>query len=100
MASSFRCGEYNNRHARSGLRLMRQDQRPFFLLAVQQAEGHYNIKAAQPQFFYWMQDPVAEMNSYQNDGYKMAMISTFFFFLLNSIIVISFSGFFSRLSKA
>merc|ERR1719171_1096331 len=29
VSSDFRCGEFNNPHARSGLRLMRDDQRPF-----------------------------------------------------------------------
>merc|ERR1719502_2180472 len=35
--SDFRCGEYTNPHSKSGLRLMKDDQRPFYRLAVQQS---------------------------------------------------------------
>lgn len=34
VSSDFRCGEFNNQHARSGLRLMRDDQRPFYRQAL------------------------------------------------------------------
>merc|ERR1719240_914960 len=34
--TKFKCGEYNNPSAQSGLRLMKDSQRPFFRLAVQQ----------------------------------------------------------------
>ncbi len=44
VSSDFRCGEWNNPHARSGLRLMRDDQRPFFRLAVQQAAAAHKLK--------------------------------------------------------
>jgi len=75
--SDFRCGEYNNPHAKSGLRLMKDDQRPFYRLAVQQAESAYQIKAEHPLFFVWMQDPIAQVNRYRDDGFKYYLLGIF-----------------------
>jgi len=73
-ANDFHCGEYSNPNARGGLRLMRADQRAFYRLAVQQAEAMYNIKARHPLFFYWMQDPLAELETYRNDAEKYFLL--------------------------
>jgi len=97
-AADFRCGEFDNPKARSGLRLMRDDQRPFFRLAVQQAEAAYNITATHPLFFYWMQDPVAEMMSYRSDGFKYGLLAMLTHFAFNLLCVASAVYAFSKLS--
>jgi len=99
VSSDFRCGEFNNPHARSGLRLMRDDQRPFFRLAVQQAEAAYNIKATHPLFFYWMQDPVAEMNAYRDDGFKYYLLGIFTHFAFNLFCVVVFTVLGSKIGR-
>lgn len=96
--ADFRCGEYDNPKARSGLRLMREDQRPFFRLAVQQAEAAYNIKATHPLFFYWMQDPVAEVMKYRSDGFKYAFIAIATHFAFNLLCVAGAAFAFSKIS--
>lgn len=59
----FRCFDTGNSSARSGLRLLRDDLRPFFKLAVEEWSSTYNMPVKHPLFFYWMNDPLAEINS-------------------------------------
>jgi len=87
--TDYRCGEFNNPHARSAFRLMNDDQRPFFRLAVQQAESAYNLKATHPIFLHWMQDPVDSVNAYRDDGNKYFLMGVFSHFLLNAFCVAS-----------
>lgn len=68
--ADFHCGEFDNPQARSGLRLMRADQRGFYRLAVQQAEATYGIEAKHPLFFYWMQNAQAELEAYRGDAVR------------------------------
>jgi len=86
---NFACGEFNNPHASSGLRVMRKDQSTFYRLAVKQAEAAYGIKAKHPVFLYWMQDPLLEIAAYMDEGMKFYIfgVFTFFAFLLFLILV-------------
>lgn len=67
----FSCGDAHDFQARAGLRLMRDAERPFYRLAVQQAEQEYGLKAAHPLFFTWLRDPNAFVDSYQETGYYL-----------------------------
>jgi hypothetical protein len=66
----FKCGEYSNPSASWGLRLMDDSKRDMFRLAVKQAEAAFNLKAPHPVFMYWLTDPMAEVNAYQDDGFR------------------------------
>lgn len=65
----FRCYDAKNRFARSGLRLLRNDLRPFFKLAVEKWSSKYSMPVKHPLFFYWMFDPLAEIDIYEYEGH-------------------------------
>lgn len=67
--ADFQCGEFNNPRAHMGLRLLRDDQREYYRLAVQQAQAAFKITASHPLFFFWVENTVTELGAYQKDGY-------------------------------
>jgi len=91
--ADFHCGDFDNPNTRSGLRLMRADQRGFYRLAVQQAEATYGIEAKYPLFFYWMQNARSELESYKGDAVRYFLLglgSTFscqLLFLMGAVLV-------------
>jgi len=80
----FTCGQAANPRARSGMRMIREDFRPYYLLAVQEwtarmcpTSGEDNtaaglakaaplicLPARHPLFFTWVEDPVEEVNNF------------------------------------
>lgn len=74
LAADFRCGDYNNTRVKSGLRQTADSWRPFFRLAVLQAEGIHKVSSRHPLFFHWVEDPVKELNSWKESGYRRFII--------------------------
>jgi hypothetical protein len=74
---------------------MRDDQRAFYQLAVQQAESKYNIRANHPLFFHWTQDPDQDTENFKEDGLKYYLVGICghfalqLFFALCAIIYLS-----------
>jgi len=66
--ATFTCGDVENPIVHAGLRAMRDEQRPFFRLAVNQAGAEYNISAPHPLFFYWMGNPSVEVVGYRDQA--------------------------------
>lgn len=87
VSSDFRCGDWSNPNAHSGLRDVMDDERPFYRLAVQQAEAAYGIKATHPIFFHWTQDPIADTAVYRDTGLHYFLIGIFGHFAFNLLCV-------------
>lgn len=94
-APDFSCGEYLNANAHSGLRLLKEEQRPFFRLAVKEAEVKHNIQANHPIFFYWMQDPLVEITSYKDTATGYLVLGVMVFFAVQLVAVLLAAATFS-----
>jgi len=81
-ASDFRCGAYNNPLARAGIRMLDDADRPFYRLAVEQAQSLYGIVSQHPVFVEWAQDPVQTVDGWNKRGFAkfgMAVVFSFIF---------------------
>eukprot|EP00929_Paragymnodinium_shiwhaense_P008116 TRINITY_DN112051_c0_g1_i1.p1 TRINITY_DN112051_c0_g1~~TRINITY_DN112051_c0_g1_i1.p1 ORF type:complete len:326 (+),score=69.97 TRINITY_DN112051_c0_g1_i1:92-1069(+) len=83
----YNCGEFSNAKARSGLRLMRDDLRSFFRLAVKQAEAEHKIQTQQPVFLYWMEDTAAELQAYTQAALSSWIAGAIIYFCAQTVLV-------------
>jgi len=86
---SFRCGEYWNPLAKSGIRLLDDAKRPYFRLAVQAAESAFNVRAVHPLFFTWVQDPYGTIASKKNAALQNFMFGFVVFFVMEFFIFLA-----------
>lgn len=65
---NFACAGARDPAARSGMRLVRDDEKPYFDLAVQEWSAKFEMPAKNPQFFYFVADPVQEHTATYRNG--------------------------------
>lgn len=82
----FKCGEVgSDSKSRAGLRMLREDVRPFFALAVQEWAAGIGLPVRHPLFFYWVQDPLLEVDGYYVTGVNSFFMQLGIFFVLNAV---------------
>jgi len=83
----FRCGQWNDPSARSGVRVVKESQRAFYQLAVKQSEAAFNIQALHPVFFEWVTDPREQVDGSSEAGFRNFLSSAFVFFGFSVAVV-------------
>jgi len=64
----FKCGDYLTLGTHSGLRVMNDERKAYYRLAVQQAQAEFHIQATHPVFLEWVQNPQANIESLRDAG--------------------------------
>eukprot|EP00413_Alexandrium_margalefii_P018017 CAMPEP_0204534386 /NCGR_PEP_ID=MMETSP0661-20131031/12912_1 /ASSEMBLY_ACC=CAM_ASM_000606 /TAXON_ID=109239 /ORGANISM="Alexandrium margalefi, Strain AMGDE01CS-322" /LENGTH=292 /DNA_ID=CAMNT_0051540837 /DNA_START=93 /DNA_END=968 /DNA_ORIENTATION=- len=116
-AKSFNCSDASVPNARAGLRLLRDDQRPFYLLAVQAwvakhcplndgtAQGRAMgaplvcLPARHPLFFYWVEDPLREVEAYHAESKRLFEGQLFLFFVADVVLNVGLAWLLSNLAS-
>lgn len=87
-SQAFQCGASRASQARGGLRVMRNEDRSFYRLAVQQAQSTYNIRAIHPLFFYWVDDPAQETYRYMQEAFRQYVMAMYGHFGVQLLLVV------------
>merc|ERR1719420_2899893 len=86
---AFKCADVGNKMARAGLRVIRDDQRAFFYMAVQEWAAKYGLPTKHPLFFYWVVDPLATVTATKLKGTWNFYSHTLLYALGNLILAIA-----------
>lgn len=95
----FRCGDWHNPASRSGLREINLEDRPNYLLAVEQATVKYSIHSDYPILVRWVQNPLDIALEYKVRGNEMWTICVGAYFVINSVFCFIAMLFFSRIGQ-
>lgn len=60
--AGFKCGDAGKKSARAGMRLLKDDERPLYQLAVHSWAEKNKLPVRHPLFFEWVDDPLAKMD--------------------------------------
>lgn len=78
--SDFHCSGFSDPMATGVIRMMHDEDRPFYRLAVQQAEATYKMTASHPLFFQWVRnaDEATDLFSYNGHFNYFVGIAVYF----------------------
>jgi len=97
--ADFHCGDFSSIVSPSGLRLLRDDQQEFFMLAVRQAQAAYTLQVGNPIFLFYSSDATADMNSFRDEGLKYYLIGMLVHFAWQVLSVVLAAVGFSKLGQ-
>lgn len=99
--ADFHCDD-NSHHLsrRGGLRLMSDGDRPFYRLAVQQAESMYHIKANHPIFFHWVDDPLQVAQASHQRGMNRFHLEISGYLIFQAIAIVATTLCFAKLEQS
>lgn len=92
--NNFACGR-NISNTHSGLRLLHEDARQYYQLAVQKAQATYGIWAEHPLFFSWVEDPAKLMQAWYKAGWDTFMLGLLAYLCFQCFLVAIASIFFT-----
>eukprot|EP00425_Heterocapsa_triquetra_P032593 CAMPEP_0195103270 /NCGR_PEP_ID=MMETSP0448-20130528/71660_1 /TAXON_ID=66468 /ORGANISM="Heterocapsa triquestra, Strain CCMP 448" /LENGTH=325 /DNA_ID=CAMNT_0040138917 /DNA_START=115 /DNA_END=1092 /DNA_ORIENTATION=- len=84
--ADFKCGEADW-YAGAGMRLLDDGQRPYFQMAVQQAEATFGITSTHPVFLRWTKDPILEVNAHREQACQQLIVAIFSFGVFQLFLV-------------
>lgn len=97
VAADFHCSGFNDPHATGVIRMMQDADRPFYRLAVQQAEATYHMTATHPLFFQWVHSSEEAVNEFWQKGFRNYLLWTCSFFMLQAFLTAATTLAFSKL---
>lgn len=86
---NFKCGAVDKPFARSGLRLLRDDLRPFYVMAVQEWNAWMGLPSKHPLFFHWVADPIDDIDNYLKENQRAYSMCSMTFFFCNFLVSIA-----------
>jgi hypothetical protein len=98
--ADFHCPGFSDPHASGALRLMSEEDRPFYRLAVQQAEATYKMTASHPLFFEWVHNADESMDNFFKTGWSHFVMYAVIYFLGQGFFVACATIAFAKLIHA
>jgi len=98
--ADFHCTGFSDPQATGVIRMMHDEDRPFYRLAVQQAEATYKITASHPLFFTWVHNAEEATNDFAYHGYRDYVIGILAHLVAQSFLVAASTLAFAKLIHA